>query len=171
LKPPDIHRQQAKKRLRFHLLTVSSSRYQKRDEHPPDESGDVAEKIIRAGGHTIQTRRLISDDARMLKGALQEFMKSNSDVLAYVGGTGLSKRDITIETVRPYFEKEISGFGELLRSQSFVKVGAAAMLSRATAGVAKGRLILCLPGSPDAVETALSVFISEFPHAVHIAKS
>ncbi len=171
MKPPELHRQQAKKRLRFHLLTVSSSRYERRDEHPPDESGDVAEKIILAGGHTIQTRRLISDDARMLKGALQEFMKSSSDVLAYVGGTGLSKRDITIETVRPYFEKEISGFGELLRSQSFEKVGAAAMLSRATAGVAKGRLILCLPGSPDAVETALSVFISEFPHAVHIAKS
>jgi len=107
----------------------------------------------------------------MLKKALQEFMKSNSDVLVYVGGTGLSNRDITIETVRPYFEKEISGFGELLRSQSFEKVGAAAMLSRATAGVAKGRLLVCLPGSPDAVETALSVFISEFPHAVHIAKS
>ena len=171
MKPPELHRQQAKKRLRFHLLTVSSSRYRRRAEHPPDESGDVAEKIIEAGGHTIQTRRLISDDARMLKTALREFMKSNSDVLVYVGGTGLSKRDITIETVRPYFEKEINGFGELLRSESFARVGAAAMLSRATAGVAKGRLILCLPGSPDAVETALAVFISEFPHAVHIAKS
>jgi len=119
LKPPELHRQQAKKRLRFHLLTVSSGRYRRRAEHPPDESGDVAEKIIEAGGHTIQTRRLISDDARMLKTALREFMKSNSDVLVYVGGTGLSKRDITIETVRPYFEKEIHGFGELLRSQSF----------------------------------------------------
>jgi len=171
LKPPEIHRQQAKKSLRFHLLTVSSGRYQKRAERPSDESGDVAEKVIEATGHSIQTRRLISDDARMLKTALHEFMKSDSDVLVYVGGTGLSQRDITIETVRPYFQKEINGFGELLRSKSFEKVGAAAMLSRATAGVTKGRLIVCLPGSPDAVETALTVFISEFPHAVHIAKS
>ena len=171
MKPPELHRQQARKRLRFHLLTVSSGRYRRRAEDPPDESGDIAKRIIEASGHIIQTRRLISDDARMVKKALNEFMKSNSDVVVYVGGTGLSKSDITIETIRPYFEKEISGFGELLRSQSFVKVGAAAMLSRATAGVAKGRLIVCLPGSPDAVETALTEFISEFPHAVHIAKS
>jgi len=59
LKPPELHRQQAKKRLRFHLLTVSSGRYRRRAEHPPDESGDVEEKIIEAGRHTIQTPTLI----------------------------------------------------------------------------------------------------------------
>src|SRR2546427_10853746 len=86
LKPPELHRQQAKKRLRFHLLTVSSGRYRRRAEHPPDEAGDVAEKIIEAGGQTNQTRRLISEDARILETARREVIKSNSDSLVYVWG-------------------------------------------------------------------------------------
>jgi len=150
---------------------VSSSRYEKRESSISDDSGDAAERIVRAAGHSIDTRGLISDDSKMLRRTVDEFLRSRSDILVYMGGTGLSRRDITIETIRPFFEKEIDGFGELLRSESFKKVGPAAMLSRATAGVTKGRLILCLPGSPDAVKTALELFISELPHALHIAES
>ncbi len=171
MKPHEEHRAEARKRLTFRMVTVSSSRYEERKVGTRDESGDAAERIIKAAGHSIDERRLISDDARMLKASLRDFMRSKADVLVYAGGTGLSKRDITIETLRPYFQKELDGFGEMLRSKSFEKVGAAAILSRATAGVAKGRLILCLPGSPEAVETALGLFISELPHAVHIAKN
>src|SRR2546428_10649960 len=80
LKPPELHRQQAKKRLRFHLLTVSSGRYRRRAEHPPDESGDVAEKIIEAGGNTNPTRRLIINEGRMAQNGLREIMKRNSDL-------------------------------------------------------------------------------------------
>jgi len=152
---------------------VSTGRYEKRatGEEARDESGDVAERIIREGGHFVAKRSLISDDAKMLKASVKEFLASDADVLVLAGGTGLSKRDITIETVRPYFQKEVEGFGELLRGRSFRRVGAAAMLTRATAGVAKGRLIVCLPGSPDAVETGLASFMGEFAHAVHIARS
>ncbi len=171
MKPHELHRLRARQRLRFTLVTVSSSRYEKKAARIPDDSGDAAERIIGAAGHTIDTRNLISDDAKMLERTTGEFLRSRSDILVYMGGTGLSKRDITIETIRPYFEKEIDGFGELLRTRSFRKVGPAAMLSRATAGVANGKLILCLPGSPDAVMTALKLFISELPHAVHIAES
>ena len=173
MKPHELHRLRSRKRLRFTLVTVSSSRYKERESssHPPDDSGDAAERIVGAAGHTVKNRDLISDDARMLRRTLGEFLRSRSDVLLYMGGTGLSKRDITIETIRPFFEKEIDGFGELLRSRSFEKVGPAAMLSRTTAGVASGKLIICLPGSPDAVETALTLFLPELPHAVHIAES
>src|SRR2546428_3678460 len=74
LKPPELHRQQAKKRLRFHLLTVSSGRYRRRAEHPPDESGDVAEKIIEAGGQTLLTRRSIYYHARTVNTRHLEFL-------------------------------------------------------------------------------------------------
>jgi molybdenum cofactor biosynthesis protein B len=102
-----------------------------------------------------------------ISGALK---RTDLDVVVLTGGTGLSTTDITIETVRPFFEKEIEGFGEIFRSVSYEKIGAAAALSRATAGVAKGKLVLCLPGSPDAVRTALDLFVGEIPHVLHLAK-
>ena len=115
-------------------------------------------------------RELISDDAKALRREVGRFLSVKDDVLLFTGGTGVSPRDITIETVRPYFEKEITGFGELLRRVSFDEIGSAAMLTRATAGVAKGKLIVCMPGSPGAVETALRAAMGEFPHILFIAK-
>jgi len=73
--------------------------------------------------------------------------------------------------VKPFMEKELPGFGEVLRAESFKKIGSAAILTRATAGTAKGKLVVCLPGSPDAVETALRIFLPEFPHVISIARS
>jgi molybdopterin adenylyltransferase len=86
------------------------------------------------------------------------------------GGTGVSSTDVTIETVRPFFEKEIEGFGEIFRSVSYQRIGPAAALSRATAGVARGKLVMCLPGAPDAVRTALELFVGEIPHVLHLAR-
>jgi molybdenum cofactor biosynthesis protein B len=105
----------------------------------------------------------------MIRRVVQDFLKSGAHVLVLMGGTGVSPSDVTVETVVPFFEKELAGFGELLRSISYQTIGSAAMLTRATAGTAKGKLIVCLPGSPGAVETALRSFISEFPHIVSIA--
>ena len=107
----------------------------------------------------------------MLRREVKGFLAGKDDVLLFTGGTGVSSRDITIETVRPYFEKEITGFGELLRRVSYDEVGSAAMLTRATAGVARGKLLVCMPGSPGAVETALRTTMSEFPHILFVARS
>ena len=68
------------------------------------------------------------------------------------------------------FEKEIEGFGEIFRAVSYERIGAPAALSRATAGVAKGKVIMCLPGSPDGVKTALDLFLGELPHIVLLAR-
>ncbi len=154
-------------------MTVSTSRYEKkaREEKFTDESGDTAESEVDAAGHEVTGRDLISDDPKMIRKAVTRFLSGNEDVLLLTGGTGVSKRDVTIETVRPYFEKEIVGFGELLRRVSFDKIGAAAMLTRATAGVARGKLMVCMPGSPDAVSTALRTFLMDFPHAVFVSRS
>ncbi len=173
MNPPEEHRKAGARRLRARVFTVSTSRYTAMKEGGKftDESGDVAEEELKEAGHDIASRRLISDDAKMLRGAVSEFLSSKDDVLLFTGGTGVSSRDITIETVRPFFEKELDGFGEQFRRVSFDEVGAAAMMTRATLGVAKGKLILCLPGSPSAVRTALREVAGELPHAVHIARS
>jgi molybdenum cofactor biosynthesis protein B len=134
-----------------------------------DESGDLAARLIVEAGHEVDTRILLPDEKIMIRRVVQDFLKSGAHVLVLIGGTGVSPRDVTVETVVPFFEKELTGFGELLRNISYQTIGGAALLTRATAGTAKGKLIVCLPGSPNAVETALRSFISEFPHIVSIA--
>jgi molybdenum cofactor biosynthesis protein B len=154
-------------------VTVSTSRNRRSEAGHPviDESGDLAEEMIRRSKGEVAERKLIPDDARVLKYTISRALeKVDLDVVVLTGGTGVSTTDVTIESVRPFFEKEIEGFGEVFRSVSFEKIGAAAALSRATAGVAKGKLIMCLPGSPDAVSTALSLFLDEVPHVLHLAR-
>ncbi len=155
-------------RLRFEVVTVSTSKYGKkvRGEDVGDESGRNAEKIVRRAGHFVSKRFLVSDDSSMLRARITEFLAGDDDVIVFVGGTGVSPDDQTIETVRPYMEKELDGFGELFRSESYRKIGPPAFLSRATAGTAGRKLIVCLPGSPDGVTTALRMFVGEFPDII-----
>jgi len=127
--------------------------------------------MIERSNGVVAERKLIPDDVKLLKSTISRALRSAElDVLVLTGGTGVSTTDVTIETARPFFEKEVEGFGEIFRSVSFEKIGAAAALSRATAGVAKGKLIMCLPGSPDAVMTALGLFVGEVPHVLHLAR-
>jgi molybdenum cofactor biosynthesis protein B len=171
VKPHETHRANARHALIFHLVTVSSSRFKMMHSGSEykDESGDLASGLILEAGHKVDTRSLLPDEKVMIRRVVQDFLKSGTHVLVLIGGTGVSPSDVTVETVVPFFEKELTGFGELLRNISYQTIGSAALLTRATAGTAKGKLIVCLPGSPDAVETALRSFISEFPHIVSIA--
>lgn len=154
-------------------MTVSTSRFKARraGREADDESGDLAEEAIRGSGGEVVGRELVPDDAarirRVLAGALK---RRDLDAVVTTGGTGISTTDVTIETARPLFEKEIEGFGEVFRWASYQRVGAAAALSRATAGVARGKLLVCVPGSPDAVRTALGLFLQEVPHVLHLAR-
>jgi molybdenum cofactor biosynthesis protein B len=135
-----------------------------------DESGDLATRIVQDAGHKIETRRLLPDSKSKIRSAVRDFLDGDASAIVFIGGTGVSHSDVTVETVVPFFEKELTGFGELLRNISYQKIGSAAMLTRATAGTAKGKLVVCLPGSPGAVEMALQNFISEFPHIVLVAR-
>ena len=170
--PHEKHRGSGPKKIAVTIVTVSTSRYSKKShgEDYTDESGDAAESACRGAGHILSGRELISDDAKMLRREVDQFLSGSDDVLLFTGGTGVSPRDITIETVRPYFDKEIAGFGELLRRLSYDEIGSAALLTRATAGVAGGRLIVCMPGSPGAVKTALNATLAEFPHILFVAR-
>jgi molybdopterin adenylyltransferase len=136
-----------------------------------DEGGDAAEAEVRRAGNVVASRGLLSDDVRTIRKEVGSFLKGDDDVLLVTGGTGVSSRDVTIEAVRPFFQKELDGFGELLRRLSFDEIGTAALLTRATLGVADGKVIMCLPGSPGAVKTAMKAFAAELPHIVHIART
>jgi len=173
MKPHEEHRLRAAKRLRVRIVTVSTSRFERKmgGREFSDEAGDAAERETKKARHLVVQRKLVSDDRAMLRQETKAFLTGNDDVLLFAGGTGLSRRDITVETVRPFFEKEMEGFGELIRRLSYDEVGSAAVLTRATAGVARGKLIVCMPGSPGAVTTAMKALIGEFPHALFIARS
>jgi molybdopterin adenylyltransferase len=136
-----------------------------------DESGDLAQRMIEGAKGVVTLRKLVPDDAKLLSSTVSRALKAEDlDVIVLTGGTGVSTTDVTIETLRPLLEKEIEGFGEIFRSISYKKIGAAAALSRATAGVANGKVVLCLPGSPDAVRTALDLFLGEIPHTLYLAR-
>lgn len=155
-------------------MTVSSSRYAARREGKPytDESQDLAAAMIGELGHVVEARELVDDDVDAIRITLEKLLERGSlDVIIFIGGTGFSKRDVTIEAVRPLFEKEAEGFGELFRWLSFRGIGAAAILSRATMGVARGKAVICLPGSPNAVKLALENFLQALPHLIYIARS
>ena len=127
--------------------------------------------MIEAANGVVAERALVPDDAKLLRSTVSRTLREkNLDVVVLTGGTGVSSTDITIETVRPLFEKEIEGFGEIFRSVSYERIGVAAALSRATAGVARVKVVLCLPGSPDAVRTALELFVGEIPHVLHLTR-
>ncbi len=162
-----------KMKLRVVIVTVSTSKYGKktRNEEVDDQSGSSAERLIEKAGHVVSQRFLIPDDATMLRARAAAFLSGEDDLVIFVGGTGVSPDDITIETVRPYLEKEFEGFGETLRRMSFPRIGAPAFLTRATAGTAGGKLVVCLPGSPDAVEAGLQAFVDQFPLAIERART
>lgn len=172
MKTHEAHRAGARRVLDFHVVTVSSSRanLMSAGSAYDDQSGDLAVRLIQEAGHKVEVRRLLPDSKSMIESAVRDFLQSGAHTLAFIGGTGVSRDDVTVETVAPFFEKELLGFGELLRSISYQEIGTAALLTRATAGTAGGKLIVCLPGAPGAVVTALKSFLPEFPHIVSIAE-
>lgn len=159
-------------RLRFVVVTVSTSKYRRKSqgEEVDDESGDAAEAVVERGGHEVVERALVSDDPSMLRPRVEEFLSSRDNAIIFVGGTGVSRDDLTIETVKPYIEKDLEGFGEIFRMLSYERIGTPAILTRSMAGVAGGKLLVCLPGSPDGVKTALEYSLTHFPGIITRAK-
>lgn len=160
-----MHQEQSSTDITCGLITLSDSRKSEK----LDLSGKyIAEEI--ESRYTLKSRKLIPDEKEDLINAIDDMVSEDIDVIMTNGGTGLDVRDITVETVESLFEKKIDGFGELFRAKSFEEIGSAALLSRATAGIYKKTIIFSMPGSPNAVKTALGLIIDELPHFVHHVK-
>ena len=165
------HKAEAPKKLKFAVFTCSTSRYQqlKKGEKVADVSGDLIEEFLKKAGHRVILRKLIPDDKALIEESVKQALAhADLDAVVFCGGTGIAPSDITIETISPSLEKVLPGFGEIFRRLSYDAIGSAAVLSRALAGVAKGKVFFCIPGSPDAVRLCFEKLI--LPEVCHIVK-
>ncbi|MBQ6627284.1 MAG: MogA/MoaB family molybdenum cofactor biosynthesis protein [Methanobrevibacter sp.] len=159
------HQKASSKEITCGVITLSDSRKSKK----ADLSGEYISNEIESR-YTLNGRSLIPDEKDDLINAIEDMISDDIDVILTTGGTGLDSRDITVETVESLFEKKLDGFGEIFRMKSYEEIGSAALLSRATAGIYKKSIIFSMPGSPNAVKTALNIIIDELPHFVHHVK-
>lgn len=148
----------------FGFVTVSSSR-----DAEGDESGERARELVEDAGHAFAEYRVVSDDSDEIRDAV-ETLVGEVDVVVTSGGTGLTDDDVTVETVRPLFDKEIEGFGEEFRRRSIEEIGTAAILSRANAGVVDDGVVFVLPGSTGAVETGMTLALGEVRHVLGLVR-
>lgn len=150
------------------VVTLSDTRTEQ-----TDTSGGTIRRMLESAGHAVAAYRIIKDEPADLRALLLEHLAdAGIDTIITNGGTGLSQRDQTIPVVESLLEMPLPGFGELFRMLSYEQVGAAAMLSRAVAGTAKGKLIFALPGSTKAVSLAMDKLIGpELGHLLnHLRK-
>lgn len=137
------------------VITITDSRDEK-----SDETGRVARELLSEAGHKVVEYRLVRNDISQIRSIAQELLKSaDVQLILMSGGTGIGRRDVTVEAVEPLIEKRVEGFGELFRQLSFKEIGGASMLSRAMGAVAGGKILFCVPGSEKATRLALSQLI------------
>lgn len=160
-----LHQKESSADISCGIITLSDSRKSEK----LDLSGKYMAEEIEAR-YTLKSKMLIPDEKDQLIDSIESMIDDDIDVILTTGGTGLDARDITVETVESLFDKKLDGFGEIFRFKSYEEIGASAILSRATAGVYKKSLIFSMPGSPNAVKTALEIIIDELPHIVHHAQ-
>jgi molybdopterin adenylyltransferase len=168
------HKASAPKTLNFGIFICSTSRYMQKQkgENFEDPSGDLIMALLKANGHHVLFKEIISDDTKQIgQAAARALQETHLDVCVFCGGTGITPTDVTIETVSPFLEKTLPGFGEIFRRLSYDQVGSAAVMTRALAGVAKGKAFFCIPGSPNAVRLSVeNLILSESPHIVKHAR-
>jgi molybdopterin adenylyltransferase len=160
------HKAGAPASVRCYVITISDTRTEQ-----TDTSGRAIVDLLTAAGHRIVGRTIVTDDPHLIRGAIKQQLE-NTDVQAIIttGGTGITPRDSTYEVVAQLLQKRIDGFGELFRMLSYEEIGSAAMMSRACAGLAAGRVVASLPGSEAAVRLALErLLIPELGHMVREA--
>lgn len=148
--------------IAFALVTVSDTR-----TADTDENGRYLKEQIERLGHTVDSTHIVRDEAPQIEEILAALKAGGARIIIINGGTGIARRDRTFDVVCRHLEKTLPGFGELFRMLSYEQVGAAAMLSRATAGTSQGKVIISLPGSPQAVRLAWEKLIA--PECAHLA--
>jgi len=157
----ESHKANAPSRVTVAILTVSTTR-----TLSEDKSGHWMSKRIRKEGHKEAFHQIVPDVAQEIRAAvLNGIAAASPDALLVTGGTGIALSDVTIETIRPLFRKEMTAFGALFAQLSFEEIDSAAMLSRATAGIIDNTAVFCLPGSLKACKLACkSLILPELAH-------
>ncbi len=155
------HRHEAPASLAIAVVTVSDTR-----NLETDKSGALIVDYARKAGHRIADRSIVPDEPQAIEAAAMAAL-AVADVVIFTGGTGLSPRDRTVDVVESLCERALPGYGELFRMLSWDEIGAAAMLSRACAGVREGKLLVATPGSTAAVKLAMEkLLLPEMGHVI-----
>ena len=161
------HRQTSPEDVACAVVTVSDTR-----TRDTDSGGDLVSHLLAEGGFRVLAREIIPDEPARMRALVERFRDDESiDAVLLTGGTGLSSRDQTYETISSLLTKALPGYGELFRVLSFQEIGAAAMLSRAVGGLAGRTVVLTMPGSPAAVRLAMEkLIVPELRHLVREAR-
>jgi molybdopterin adenylyltransferase len=160
------HRAAAPASVRVFVLTVSDTRTEE-----TDTSGKAIAALLADAGHALAGRAIVHDDPAEVRARVVAALDTPGvQAIITTGGTGISARDTSFETIDALLEKRLDGFGELFRMLSYQDIGSAAMMSRASAGLARGRIIISLPGSEHAVRLAMTkLVLPELGHLVREA--
>lgn len=161
------HKAQAPASVACFVLTVSDTRTE-----ATDTSGRAIAELLTGAGHAVAGRAIVKDEPELVRAAIErQLAHPDVQVVITTGGTGITSRDSTYEAVQGMLQKRLDGFGELFRMLSFEQIGSAAMMSRACAGLAAGRILVCLPGSEAAVRLAMQrLLLPELGHLVQQAR-
>jgi molybdopterin adenylyltransferase len=160
---PDEHKSTAPRSIGCWVLTISDTKTPE-----TDTSGTLIRELLTGAGHQVVGSEIVRDEPTEVQRVIRDAC-ANAAVRAVImtGGTGITSRDSTFDAVEAMLEKRLPGFGELFRMLSYQEVGGAAMLSRAQMGIAQGRIIVSLPGSPNACRLALEkLLLPELGHLV-----
>ena len=157
------HKSHAPTSVSCFVLTISDTRTEANDT-----GGQAIRQLLETSGHRVSGYMIVRDEPEAVTHAVSGWLSdAATQVIITTGGTGITSRDGTFETIDRLLEKRLTGFGELFRMLSYEQIGAAAMLSRAIAGTVRGKAIFVLPGSPDAVRLAMTkLILPELGHVV-----
>lgn len=157
------HKARGKKSIRCFVITVSDTR-----SEDTDSSGQIIKSMMEAKEHQIAGYRIVKDEPAQIEALLNEALAAvEVDAVIVSGGTGIAPRDGTYEVVSRLLEKKLDGFGEIFRYLSYLDIGSAAIMSRAAAGAARGKVLISLPGSKGAVTLAMEkLVVPEIRHMV-----
>jgi molybdenum cofactor biosynthesis protein B len=160
------HRAASPARVRVYVLTISDTR-----TASTDTGGAAIAALLEEAGHEVVARELVRDEPADVRAkVLAQLDAGDAQAIITTGGTGISARDRTYEAIAALLEKRLDGFGELFRMLSYEQIGAAAMLSRASAGMARRKIVISLPGSEHAVRLAMTkLVLPELGHMVREA--
>ncbi|HEY7716897.1 MAG TPA: MogA/MoaB family molybdenum cofactor biosynthesis protein [Candidatus Binatia bacterium] len=157
------HKARGKRSIRCFVITVSDTR-----DETTDTSGQVIKKFLADEGHQTTGYQIVKDEPKEIESLLdQALSRTDIDAVIVNGGTGIAPRDGTYEVVSRFLEKKLDGFGEVFRYLSYLDIGSAAIMSRAAAGSARGKILISLPGSKGAVILAMEkLILPEIRHMV-----
>ncbi|MDY1591699.1 MAG: MogA/MoaB family molybdenum cofactor biosynthesis protein [Methanofastidiosum sp.] len=153
------HKSKAPKSLNYGIITISDSCYKGKAE---DRSGKyISEKL--SENNQVVKKIVVPDEEEQIKNAVNDIIQ-DVDCVVTTGGTGITKRDVTIQAIMPLLDKEIQGFGEIFRYLSYTEIGFPGIISGAICGTIGEKIIFCLPGSLNAVKLGTDIILSEAPH-------